>query len=274
MTATRPHANPRLRAGRSRAQVAASVLCLMLPLSGCQLPTGNAQAARSASAQETCGGDAGATKNTRLAAVEQMIGDGKHYAALAELDAIGVNTQKASWLRAEALRRIDHIPEAMALYETLLGSCLEGRAQHGLGLSAAQQGQRKRAIDALARARQLLPTDPRVRNDLGYALLLDRRWDAAQFEFLTVLDLAPQDPLAARNLVLLAFVQGKADLARSLAARFKLDDALIGRLALQATSLMYAPAPAATASDGATAAPPLEPVLRAPPLTTPASDAS
>jgi Flp pilus assembly protein TadD len=239
-------------------------MCMWLSLAGCQGAARNTQEPQAHPAAGLCGGDAGATKNTRLATVEQMISDGKHYAALAELDAIGASTQKSTWLRAEALRRIGHVSEAMTLYETLLGSCLEGRAQHGLGLSAAQQGERKRAIDALTRARQLLPTDPRVRNDLGYALLLDRRWDAAQFEFLTVMDLAPQDALASRNLVLLAFVQGKTELARSLADRFKLDEALIGRLALQAASLMYAPAPA----------PPLEPVLRPSPLTTPASEAS
>jgi Flp pilus assembly protein TadD len=242
-----------------------------MTLASCQLTPDGIRIARSDANTKPCDGDAGASNNTRLAAAEQMIADGKYYAALAELDAIGAQTQKATWLRAEAMRRIDHVSEAISLYNTLLGSCLEGRAQHGLGLSAARQGQRAGAIEALTRARQLLPTDPRVRNDLGYALLLDKRWDAAQFEFLTVLDLAPQDPLATRNLVLLALVQGKADLARTLAGKFKLEPAVTERLALQAASLMYAPSTPQPPFQPSQA---LEPVLPSPPLTTPASQAS
>jgi Flp pilus assembly protein TadD len=252
------------------------VCCLIaLVLAACEItPSGSAGTSDLAKARP-CDGDAGATNNTRLATVEQMIADGKYYAALAELDAIGATTQKATWLRAEALRRIDHTDEAVSLYNGLIGSCLEGRAQHGLGLSAARQGQGARAIDALGAARRLLPTDPRVRNDLGYALLLDRRWDAAQFEFLTALDLAPQDPLASRNLVLLAFVQGKAEVARTLADKFNLAPEMTSRLAMQAASMMYPPDPVPQASAAASAPPhPLESGLRPPPLTTPASDAS
>ncbi len=254
-----------------------SLTCCLLALSltGCQFSPPSSAGTAEQGRTKPCDGDAGATNNTRLATVEQMIADGKFYAALAELDAIGATTQKATWLRAEALRRIDHTAEAVGLYSSLVGSCLEGRAQHGLGLSAARLGQSARAIDALSKARKLLPTDPNVRNDLGYALLLDRRWDAAQFEFLTVLDLAPQDPLAARNLVLLAFVQGKADVARTLADKFKLEPAVTSRLALQAATLMYAPSPVPKASEPPTTPPPPpESVLRPPPLTTPASDAS
>lgn len=253
------------RAPAPLAALAASLMAALM-VAACQHPpTGREAAGASA---PPCDGDAGATNNTRLATVEQMIADGKSYAALAQLDAIGAGTQKATWLRAEALRRIDRTAEAVALYNGLIGTCLEGRAQHGLGLAAARQGQRARALEALTRARQLLPTDPAVRNDLGYALLQDRRWDAAQFEFLTVLDLAPQDPLAARNLVVLALAQGKADVARTLAARFKLDASTMDRLALQAASVMYAPSPPT-----APAAPP-EPGPTQAPLTRPASEAS
>jgi Flp pilus assembly protein TadD len=258
---------PAFGASGLRPLVALVSLWSALVLSACQLPSVD-RSATEVTSPPPCDGDAGATNNTRLATVQQLIADGKFYAALAELDAIGATTQKATWLRAEALRRIDHTTEAVALYKGLIGTCLEGRAQHGLGLSAARQGQRGQALEALTRARQLLPTDPGVRNDLGYALLQDRRWDAAQFEFLTVLDLAPQDPLAARNLVLLAFAQGKVDVARTLAARFKLDASAIDRLVLQAATLMYAPAAAPAPSV------PPEPGPTQAPLTSPASEAS
>jgi Flp pilus assembly protein TadD len=257
-----------------------ATLAAALGLSGCQLrPVEGFEADNnnSSSTRTACDGDAGATNNTKLATVQQIIADGKPYAALAELDAIGATTLRANWLRAEALRRIDRNAEAEALYKKLIGSCLEGRAQHGLGLTAARQGQGARALQALTRARQLLPTDPVVRNDLGYALLQERRWDDAQFEFLTVLDLAPQDPLASRNLVVLAFAQGKVAAARTMATRFKLDAATTDRLALQAASLMYTAAPT-PAPGAAQALPPAsippEPGPPQAPLTSPASDAS
>ncbi len=175
--------------------------------------------------------------NTRLAGIEQLIRDGKSYAALAQLDSLKSEAPGVKLARADALRRIDRLDEANALYLSLAqGShCLEGRAQHGLGLVAAQQGRLTDSVRHLRQARQVLPMDLRVRNDLGYALLLSDQWDEARFEFLTVLDLSEKEPRAARNLVLLTFRQGQDEKARELGRRLGLDAASIDRLALQAT---------------------------------------
>lgn len=175
--------------------------------------------------------------NTRLAGIEQLIRDGKPYAALAQLDSLRSEAPSVKLARADALRRIDRLDEANALYLSLTqGShCLEGRAQHGLGLVAAQQGRLADSVRHLRQARQDLPMDVRVRNDLGYALLLSDQLDAARFEFLTVLDLSEKEPRAARNLVLLTFRQGQDEKARELGKRLGLDAASIDRLALQAT---------------------------------------
>jgi Flp pilus assembly protein TadD len=215
-----------------------------------------------------CDGDLGPSGNTRLAAIQQLLQDGKPYAALAELDGLGAETPKASWLRADALRRIDRHAEAQARYTQLLNTCLAGQAFHGLGLLAAREGRLGPSIQSLTRARQLLPTDTRVRNDLGYALLLNRQWADAQFEFLTVLDLAPKDPRASRNLVLLAFLQGKQEAGQQLAQNLKVDPATVERLRQQA----------ATSAAGAGPLPAQEPPLGwaapIPPLTGAASEAS
>lgn len=175
--------------------------------------------------------------STRLSTIEQMLGDGKFYAALAQLDALGVDAPRAQLIRAEALRRVNRDAEAQAIYTSLQGSCLNGRAQHGLGLIAARAGRQAESLGYLQKARQTLPTDTRVRNDLGYALLLANQFDAARFEFLTVLELAPQDPKATRNLVLLTFRQGQAAQAFELAARLGLDANTTERLQQQAARL-------------------------------------
>lgn len=179
--------------------------------------------------------------NTRLASIEQMAGEGKHYAALAQLDALGATSSQAQLVRADVLRRIDRDKDAQSLYQGLIGSCLDGRAQHGLGLLAARAGQTSASLAYLQQARQALPTDVRIRNDLGYALLLAGQLDAAQFEFLTVLDLSPQEPKASRNLVMLTFAQGRTDKALDLARKMGLDDSTTTKLQQQARALHNAP---------------------------------
>jgi Flp pilus assembly protein TadD len=132
-------------------------------LSGCAggLPTAQP------TAQASCESTLSPADNTRLASIEQLIGDGKFYAALAQLDALGATSPQADLVRADALRRIEQNQQAKALYQKLEGGCLNGRAQHGLGLIAAREGNQTEALAHLRRARQAMPTDLRIRNDLG-----------------------------------------------------------------------------------------------------------
>ncbi len=204
----------------------------------------------------SCDKDLGPTGNTRLATIQQLLDDKKPYAALAELDALGADSPKAILLRAEALRQVERHGEARTQYDRLLNTCLAASAHHGLGLMEAKDGHVKEAIQSLQAARQALPTDANVRNDYGYALLLDRRWDDAQFEFLTVLDLVPNDARASRNLLLLALAQGKTDLAQQLANKLKLDPASMERMGAQAAEIRH-PAAAPLPPGSAAPIPPL-----------------
>lgn len=176
--------------------------------------------------------------NTRLSGIEQSITEGKYYAALAQLDALGSNAEAARIIRADALRRIGKESQARAIYEQLLGAaCVDGRARHGLGLLHAQAGDLSTGLTHLRLARESLPLEPRIRNDLGYALLMAGQLDEAQFEFLTVLDLSPNDPLAGRNLVLLLLKRGQAGKAQELAQKLGMEPAQLARLQHQVQSL-------------------------------------
>jgi Flp pilus assembly protein TadD len=185
----------------------------------------------------SCGGDLGAKGNTRLAAIQQMVDDNKPHAALAELDGLGERTPMTIFLRAEAWRRIERGDQARPLYTELAPTCLAGQAAHGLGLLAAREGRIAEGLQSLEKARNLRPTDAAIRNDLGYALLLDKQWDAAQFELLTAMELMPGDAKPMRNLVLLALAQGKPDAARRLIEQFKIDAPTAERLNRQAQTL-------------------------------------
>lgn len=234
--------------------VMVSLTALVLHLSGCALP---AQRQASAPADGACGTELNPSDNTRLAGIEQLLREGKPYAAIAQLDALaaqGMRSPQIDLARADALRRIDRLEQAEVLYRGQVNGCLQGRAWHGLGLLQAQRGEQAESIASLERARNLQPTDAKVRNDLGYALLLAQRFDDARFEFLTVLDLVPGDARAARNLVLLTFREGRADKARELATSLGLDAATVERL-IQSSIAMSSMAPSPPASAGSPASP-------------------
>lgn len=180
-----------------------------------------------------CSAGLGPAENTRLAAIEQVLRDGKPYAALAQLDAMRSEAPSVQLVRADALRRIDRPSEAAALYQQLLSGCQSAQAHHGLGLLLANQGKLSEGLTHLQAARTAAPTDVRVRNDLGYALLLANRPDEARFELLTVLDLSPREARAARNLVLLTLREGRHEKARELATSLGLDAATLERLGRQ-----------------------------------------
>lgn len=228
--------------------------CLLGMLAGCTLPTRPDGASAAPQTEGACGTSLSPTDNTRLAGIEQLLREGKPYAALAQLDALatqGTRLPQLDLARADALRRIDRLPQAEALYRGQLTGCMKGRALHGLGLLQAQRGEHADSLASLEQARNLLPTDARVRNDLGYALLLAQRLDDARFEFLTVLELVPADARAARNLVLLTLREGRTDKARELATSLGLDAATVERLA-QSNAAMPPPPPS-------TALPPAQP---------------
>ena len=188
-----------------------------------------------------CSAGLGPAENTRLAAIEQVLRDGKPYAALAQLDAMRSEAPSVQLVRADALRRIDRTKEATALYQQLLSGCQSAQAHHGLGLLLANQGQLTEGLTHLQAARTAAPTDVRVRNDLGYALLLANRTDEARFELLTVLDLSPREPRASRNLVLLTMREGRPEKARELASSLGLDAATLERLGQQAAQSQTQP---------------------------------
>lgn len=221
---------------------------LLGSLAGCTLPSPRSDGTSAPPhADGTCGTSLSPTDNTRLAGIEQLLREGKPYAALAQLDALaslGTRPPQLDLARADALRRIDRLGPAEELYRRLLDGCLQGRAWHGLGLLQAQRGLHVDSIASLEKARNLLPTDARVRNDLGYALLLAQRFDDARFEFLTVLELVPGDARAARNLVLLTLREGRPDKARELAASLGLDATTVERLAQSNAATPQPPLPA------------------------------
>lgn len=206
-----------------------ALLCL---LAGCASPP-----PRPGAADADCGRPAEAGSQTRLTMIRQLLDSGHPYAALAHLDAAAMRGPAAIHLRADILRRMGRLAEARGHYEQLLGTCMAGSGHHGLGLLAGQKGRLPDSVAHLRQARLALPAEARVRNDLGYALMLSNDLEAARFEFLTALDLDPEDRRAALNLILLLHRQGDSTAADAVAERYRIDADERIRLREQAGSM-------------------------------------
>lgn len=150
-----------------------------------------------------------------------MAAEGRGHAALAHLQSLPASLPEVRLRQARIYRSLDR-PEAGPLYESLLGTCLAADGHHGLGQLAAARGDQREALERLREAQRRVPTDARVRNDLGLVLLREGRVEDARFEFLTALELSQGDPLPAQNLLALLFYQDQYQQAAELVSRLRL----------------------------------------------------
>ncbi|MGH7964301.1 MAG: hypothetical protein ACRERD_21200, partial [Candidatus Binatia bacterium] len=172
--------------------------------------------------------------------VQGMIDRNLCYAAIAHLDAMGEQDKRlpeAQFLRAEALRLTRQREAARGVYSTLLGTALAGQARRGLGLLAAEENKLDDAVTHLWQANWLRPTDPKVRNDLGYVLLLRGQLKDAREHLTTALELSRGEGLSTVNMVLLLLIEGQEEAALRLGKGAHLDEASMASLRQQAGEL-------------------------------------
>lgn len=201
----------------------------VFPASGAGLP-GSEDEAGNAVRQErprtlASGKDSGcqelsAADGTRLGLIRQMLDAGKPYAAIAHLDAAAIAAPQAELLRADGLRQTGRDEQATQLYQKLLKGCVAGYAYQGLGLIASRAGKARDAFAHLRAAAAALPVDSSIRGDYGYALMATGDNQAAMHEFLTALELAPDNRRAANNLIVLLLRGGEPAKAEEFASRF------------------------------------------------------
>lgn len=215
------------------------LLLTMVLLASCTQLTASQQGADRASraANNDCGQPADADTAVKLGVVDELMARNRMHAALAHLDELDSEALQATYLRAEILRQSSRPDEAAIYYRELKDTCMAGWAHHGLGLIAGREDRLDQALDELAIAAELLPVEPRVRNDYGYALLLDENYEAARREFLTTLELEQGAALAETNMVLLLFANEEPDKAEAFAKRVEMDTETLSDLARQAQDL-------------------------------------
>lgn len=233
-----------------RARWLMSACLSMALLNGCSsLKQGVGEAAsrqNSANRPELCKDDISPADNVALTGIAQAIREDKAHAALAQLDALKLQTPRARLLRADASRKVGRSNDARSLYQALLGSCVRGQAHHGMGLLLAGLHEDADSLKHLQLARELMPTEAQVRNDLGYALLLRRDLVGARYEFMTAMELAPDFTKPKHNLYMIAALQNDEGLRQSLAKQGGFDASTEARLQESARQLPRIPAPQPT----------------------------
>lgn len=164
-------------------------------------------------------------QNLYIDLVRKMIENDQLYAALAHLDAQKqeFGTEPAArLLRAEVLRKLGRSNQAAAMYKSLVSDGIfRGRAEHGLGLIKVSHNLGA-GIKHLQTAAHLRPTDARIRNDLGYALLKAGRSADALLNLATAYQLEGGGVLARNNYIVALLLEGEARKAARIAANAQL----------------------------------------------------
>ncbi|MCK8515208.1 hypothetical protein M0534_02515 [Methylonatrum kenyense] len=209
--------------------------CIALLLSGCAAtfngPGSNqgSQRVNTASDLNNCDGALESDARVSLSAAREEMREGRFHAALAMLDEMDEQAVAVRYWRAEANRRLGR-SEAKADYESLLGSCMDGIAHHGLGLFHMNHGDPAIGVDGLKQARHAHPSSSQVRNDYGYALLQQGETGQAIFELKTALELNPENERALSNLLLALLADDAMDEMAAVVNAYQVDSALVQRI--------------------------------------------
>lgn len=179
---------------------------------------------------------------------DEMAGDGKLHASLANLQSLPANLPQVRQRQAKAYRLLGR-SEAEPLYRSLIGTCMAAEGEHGLGQIASAKGDNGQAMAHLQRAARLAPTDEKIRNDLGVVYLNQLRLEDARFEFMTAMELKQSDPLAAVNLVTLLIYQDNWKQAAQLVSQMGLSPEQVTEAQARAEKLKGSGTPVAKAKD-------------------------
>ncbi len=218
----------------------------LLVLSACASPTRKVERVIDGEAPLPAA-DPAQDRRVHLDLIRRMLSQNQNYAALAHIQA----QQRAGGgdelrlLEADARRKLGQRPAAQQLYRGLLKTPYAAQAYHGLGLLAASSKDSAQALLNLRYAVHLAPTDVEMRNDLGYALMLNRRYPEALPEMATAVELEPGNPKSRNNLLMLMILMRDEPAVRRIVRESNVDAATLASLRKQAQTLASAQPPPA-----------------------------
>lgn len=183
-------------------------------------------------------------RQVHLDLIQRMLDQDQNYAALAHIETLqrkGNDTQ-LRLLEADTRRKLGQYPQAQQLYTALLNTSYSAQAYHGLGLIAARSNPTV-SLDYLQRAVRLMPTNVEMRNDLGYALMLARRYPDALPQLATAVELEPGNGKSRNNLLILMMLMRDEASVQRIVRESRIDAATLADLRKRASSMAAAAAP-------------------------------
>lgn len=193
---------------------------LIVMLSACSSPPKDVNYAQ---APGLCDEQFSQSVGMQISMAQQAFANQNYYSSLAMLQKIEGTYITKTALEAKALLKTNQWDEANKKFTELLNTCLKGQAAHGLGLLTAYQKKYKEAGHWLRFAVDMEPADSNIRNDYGFYMLLVDEVEVAKKEFLTALELNPNNHRAAKNLWLALARDNDLRAAESLTRRYGWD---------------------------------------------------
>lgn len=183
-------------------------------------------------------------RQVHLDLIQRMLDQDQNYAALAHIETLQRqgNDSQLRLLEADTRRKLGQYPQAQQLYTALLNSSYSAQAYHGLGLIAARSNPTV-SLDYLQRAVRLAPTNIEMRNDLGYALMLSRRYSEALPQLATAVELDPGSSKSRNNLLILMMLMRDEASVQRIVRESQVDAATLADLRKRAGSMAAAAAP-------------------------------
>jgi len=187
-------------------------------------------------------------RRVHLDLIRRMVQQDQNYAALAHIQAQqrSANSDELRLLEADVRRKLGQAAVAQQLYQALLTTPYAAQANHGLGLILAARDPAQ-SLTYLRRAVQLAPTDVELRNDLGYSLMLARRYPEALPEMATAVELNPGSDKSRNNLLMLMILMRDERSVQRIVRESNVDAGTLANLRKQAQTLATVPRPATTA---------------------------
>lgn len=173
--------------------------------------------------------------------IKEMMRQERYHAALAHIEEIqrsDFRKDELLLLHARVLFKMGEIQQAHAEFTQLLGGPLDADAMHGIGLIYAIND-RKLSLRYLSKASQGKPTDAGMRNDYGYALLREAKYEQARLQLETAHELAPQDMRFRNNALLALLILDEEQAAQALARKTAMPPADVEHIRSQAQNWKY-----------------------------------
>ncbi|EKF74353.1 hypothetical protein A11A3_09140 [Alcanivorax hongdengensis A-11-3] len=156
----------------------------------------------------SCDVDVQPEDRVELEMVDTLMSRDLVYAALAQLQKHQQRNEEYWQRYGQLLAKTDDMDGARDVFTQMRDQCNSGEAYHGLGMIALKQGYLSEALTNFKEAVSRLPASASVRNDYGYALLLEGDFPEAQRNLRTSLELQNGSGAARQNLAVAYILAG------------------------------------------------------------------